>query len=120
MVKRKIIKIDQDLCTGCGECITACAEGAIILEGGKAKVVSDRFCDGLGTCLKECPVGALKIEEREAEKFDEEAAMIHSRASTPPCQASISLTAENGLKERGLFKGEEDCNQGSMLSSWPI
>ncbi len=63
MVLRKIIKIDESLCTGCGNCTIACAEGAIKMVEGKARVVSDKFCDGLGACIGECPAGALTIEE---------------------------------------------------------
>ncbi|TZE81065.1 ATP-binding protein [Calorimonas adulescens] len=70
MALRKIIKIDEDKCNGCGECITPCIEGALILENGKAKVIKEEFCDGGGVCLAFCPTGALTIEEREAEEFN--------------------------------------------------
>ena len=71
MVRRKIIKIDEALCDGCGNCILACPENAIEIRDGKARVVKESFCDGLGACIGECPTGALSIEEREAEEFDE-------------------------------------------------
>ncbi|MBM4398135.1 MAG: 4Fe-4S binding protein [Deltaproteobacteria bacterium] len=68
---RKVIRIDEEKCDGCGECETACAEGAIRVVDGKAKLVKESWCDGLGACLGECPQGAITMEEREADEFVE-------------------------------------------------
>lgn len=71
LIMRKILKIDQDLCTGCGNCVLDCAENAIEIRGGKAYVIKDSMCDGLGACIGNCPTGALTIIERMAEPFEE-------------------------------------------------
>ncbi len=117
MVKRNIIKIDESLCTGCGECVTACAEGALVIKDGKAKVVSESFCDGLGACLSGCPAGALTIEQREAEEFDEEAVKEFMKGQKAPaaCPSQgpmvIPRTSEPSAKNVQVT---------AQLGNWPV
>lgn len=75
MAKRKIIRIDEEKCNGCGKCVQGCHEGALQLIDGKARIVSELYCDGLGACIGDCPVEAITVEEREAEPYNEEAVM---------------------------------------------
>ncbi len=79
-MKRQIITIDEPKCTGCGDCIPGCPEGALQVIDGKARLISDLFCDGLGACIGHCPTGAMKIETREAEPYDEKKVMHESIA----------------------------------------
>ena len=82
-IKRKIIKIDEEKCDGCGLCIPSCPEGALQIIDGKAKLVKEQFCDGLGACLGDCPTGALTVEEEEVEQYDEEGVIGHIREQSP-------------------------------------
>lgn len=145
-VLRDIIRIDEEKCDGCGSCVLACAEGAIKVVGGKARLISEAYCDGLGACLGECPQGALIIEKRASEEFDDSAVEHHMESMKKEkilpgsCPSSTvqrfdrSPGAELHDKEAlprgcnsamvgqsgGEYESKTAIAQQSMLSHWPV
>lgn len=137
-VRRKIIEIDEERCNGCGQCVEACAEGAIQVVNGKAKLVSETYCDGLAACLGECPVDALRIVEREAEAFDAAAVPqkpIHvgvagGRVESPGPDIQAGLTLPCGCPSAGMEVFASPCDtankpliqedNASALAHWPV
>ncbi len=128
-LKRKIIEIDEERCDGCGQCVLGCAEGALAIVDGKAKVLSDNLCDGLGACIGECPQDALQIIEREAEAFDEEAVESHlmeqeatqqPQESTVPCGCPSAQIQNFSPCPSAQVKVQSTEGQDSALSHWPV
>ncbi len=122
---RKIIKIDEEKCDGCGNCVLACAEGALQIIDGKAKIISENYCDGLGACLGECPQGAIIIEEREAEEFDEEAVKHHlgekeTVTEKLPCGCPSTMVSQFEIQEAAQAVPRASVYQSSMLRHWPV
>ncbi len=120
---RKIIKIDEEKCDGCGLCVSACHEGAIGLVGGKAKLLRDDYCDGLGNCLPVCPTGAIAFEEREALAFDE-TAVSESMASkaSPPLACGCPGTNARAINREPSQSVESAPTRSapSQLAQWPV
>jgi len=117
---RKIIKIDEDKCNGCGLCVNACHEGAIGLIGGKAKLLRDDYCDGLGNCLPVCPTGAISFEEREALPYNEEEVKKKEvkRAEKPKMACGCPGTNIKTISREKINKDE--VSRDSELSQWPV
>ena len=129
-MRRKIIRIDEEKCDGCGVCVPACVEGALQIINGKAKLISQTYCDGLGACIGECPQGAITVEKREAEKFDKEAvernlkgnqsnsAIQHAHPTHQSCPSAqvIHLQRDPKKEETVNLSGKTK----SMLSQWPV
>ena len=123
-MKRTIIKIDEELCNGCGECVTGCHEGALQIIDGKAKLVNEVFCDGLGACIGDCPTGALTLEEREAEAFDEAAVKAHvsGKKKAPEVHFAPIHQGCPGSMARSFEKpaGTSMVSGSSELQQWPV
>ena len=123
MVLRNVVKIDEKKCDGCGLCVDACAEGAIKIIDGKAKLVSEVYCDGLGACIGHCPQDAITVEQREADEFDEQATKAHLAEKKSSQQQSDFVcpgTMAKNLRETSKPNESESVSVPSQLSHWPV
>ena len=116
---RKIIKIDEEKCNGCGACAAACHEGAIEMINGKAKLTREDYCDGLGDCLPACPTGAITFEQREAPAYDE-AAVLAAKEKKPPLPCGCPGTNSKTIRRDNYNLGSACAPVNSQLSQWPV
>jgi NAD-dependent dihydropyrimidine dehydrogenase PreA subunit len=125
-MKRKIVKIHEEKCNGCGLCVNACHEGALELINGKAVLVSDSYCDGLGDCLPECPVDAIEIIERDADDFDKELVekrMNEKKLDSEPlpcgCPGHEAKEIKSKITETSIVSNKKQ-RATSELRQWPV
>jgi NAD-dependent dihydropyrimidine dehydrogenase PreA subunit len=130
-IKRKIIQIDEEKCDGCGQCVPSCAEGALKIVDGKARLIAEKYCDGLGACLGECPQDALRVTEREAEDFNEEAVEEHMKSMSVPQTPDLQpMACGCPSAELQSFSPARSCEEANLpvsaespqsaLSHWPV
>lgn len=117
-MKRRVIRIDEEKCNGCGACARACHEGAIGMVNGKAKLMRDDFCDGLGDCLPACPTGAISFEEREAAAYDAQAVLAARSAHAGGCPGARAAALRPAMGAPCV--GPEDGGMLSALRQWPV
>ena len=117
---RKIIKIDEEKCNGCGACAAACHEGAIEMVNGKARLTREDYCDGLGDCLPACPTGAITFEEREAPAYDEAAVLAAKSKKQNPLPCGCPGTQSKAIKREDSACSLQSAPAPSRLSQWPV
>jgi NAD-dependent dihydropyrimidine dehydrogenase PreA subunit len=118
---RKIIKINEEKCDGCGLCANACHEGAIAVIDGKAKLVRDDYCDGLGNCLSVCPAGAIGFEEREAVEYNKEAVKANKAQKAMPLACGCPGTMARAMDcDSQINAPDAGGSKASMLRQWPV
>jgi NAD-dependent dihydropyrimidine dehydrogenase PreA subunit len=130
MALRDLVRIDEELCDGCGECVPSCAEGAIAIVDGKARLIDEALCDGLGACLGHCPQGAITVIQADAKPFDE--ALVHAAAPAPPVPALTFAAAPGHGPATGGCPGSrmqefaapgpsaDGAPRPSALRHWPV